>query len=298
MSKTTVSYNRLLRNASWASILVAVTLIGLKLFTFFLTASAAILATLIDSSLDFLASLVNFLAIKSALVPADKDHRFGHEKAESLGGLMQGLFILGTSAFLFNESVERFLHPKGLAHLDTGLFIMSLSIVLTFFLLFFQSYVIKRTGSIAIKADKAHYQGDILMNIGVMVSMTATYFFNLSFIDALFALGVAVYLLITAVGIIREALGILMDKELCTNDRQEIKKIVLSFEEVLDIKELKTRSAGKKMFIQFNALFSPDLPLQTVHKVSDKIEKELRKKFDDCDIIIHQEPSANPKRFF
>ena len=297
MNNAPVSYDKLVKRAGRASIFVAVTLIGLKLFTFFLTASAAILATLIDSSLDFLASLVNFLAIKSALTPADTDHRFGHEKAESLGGLMQGLFILGTSAFLFNESVERFLHPKGLTRLDTGLFIMFVSIVMTFCLLFFQSYVIKKTDSIAIKADKAHYQGDILMNIGVMISMTATAFLNLSFIDALFALGVAVYLLITGIRIIKQALGVLMDKELSAHKRSDIKKIVLSFEEVLDIKELKTRSAGQKMFIQFNALFSPELPLQIVHTVSDEIEKELKKKFQDCDIIIHQEPSGNPKSF-
>ena len=151
---------RLMRLATYASVSSAVSVIVLKLVAWVLTDSISLLSTLIDSILDAVASLVSLLAVRTALTPADREHRFGHGKAEPLAALGQSLLIVGSAIFLTIEAVERLLAPRPLEHVDLGIGVMIFAIVVTFALTRFQLYVVRKTGSIAIQADSLHYVGD------------------------------------------------------------------------------------------------------------------------------------------
>lgn len=285
------SFNRLLKTASIASVLTAIMLIVVKVIAYFVTGSVSILSSLFDSVQDFMTSAVNYAAVRHSTQPADKEHRFGHGKAEAIGSLIQGVIIFSAALFLLKESIGRFFNAEPIKEISFGAGITVFAIVVTVILVRFQSYVIKKTNSLSIKADQAHYTGDILMNVGVIVSMMAAYYFELYIIDALFGVGVSLYLFFAVFGVAKEAVAMLMDTELDDSIRQEIEDEALSYTEVKRITDLKTRSSGDVMFIQFCAQMNPDLTLKKAHDIADLIEAGIVKKYPQAQMIIHLEPA-------
>ncbi len=292
MSKRNLKNESLMRLASYFSVATALLLIGVKLISFFYTNSLAILSSLMDSGLDLLASVVNLIAVRQSLIPADKDHRFGHGKAEALGGLTQGFIIGGSALFLLYETWGHIRNPQPLERLDLGLGVMAFSILMTFILISFQRFVIRKTHSVSIHADSAHYTGDILMNVGVITAMIFSYTLGLTWVDSVFAVGVAVYLLLTAGSVILKASQILMDRELSKEERDQIKKLARSHTEIMCIHDLRTRNAGLRKFIQFNAHMKEGLSLEETHAVCSLLEKEINQAIPNSETFIHQEPSA------
>lgn len=283
--------NGLMKAASVASVSVAILLILVKIVAYVFTGSVAILSSLFDSVQDFMTSAVNFMAVRHSTQPADKEHRFGHGKAEAIGSLVQGGIIFVAALFLLKESVARFFAAEPIKDVVFGTWITVFAVVVTIILVRFQSYVIKKTNSLSIKADQAHYTGDIMMNIGVILSMLFAYYFELYIVDALFGVGVAVYLFVTVIGIVKESIAMLMDTELDDQVRDEIKRLALSHEMVNEIDDLKTRLSGDVMFIQFCARMNPDLTLKQAHDIADLIEDGIQKQYPAAQIIIHLEPS-------
>ena len=235
-------------------------------------------------------STVNLVAVRHAVAPADKQHRFGHGKAQALGALIQSFIIALSGLFLLKESVVRFFNPKPLHEIGWGIAVMILAIIVTAFLLSFQRFVIKKTNSLSIKADMAHYTGDILMNVGVVVSMLITTFFDCLWIDAAFGIGVSFYLFYAAYGVIKEAVSMLMDTELPACVECFIRKTVFSFPEIKSMSDLKTRSSGEYMFIQFSIQLPPETTLKSAHDLTELIEILLKKEYAQAQIIIHTEP--------
>ncbi len=283
---------RLLRLATRAAVAVAVLLIVAKLVAWFLTDSVAILSSLMDSVLDAGASLVNMYAVAHALTPADREHRFGHGKAEALAGLAQSAFISGSALFLLAEASQRLFEPQTIARDDIGIAVMVLSLVLTIGLLMFQRYVIRRTNSIAISADSLHYRGDILANIGVILALVLAGRFGWVHADAIVAILVAFYILYGAWGIIRSALDQLMDRELPDAQRQRIRQIALDHDQVEDVHDLRTRSSGIHTFIQMHLELDGELPLLAAHEIADQVEAAIQAAFPGAEVIIHQDPAG------
>ncbi len=283
---------RLLRLATYAAVAVAAVLILAKLAAWFLTDSVAILSSLMDSVLDVGASLVNMYAVAHALVPADREHRFGHGKAEALAGLAQSAFISGSALFLVAEAGQRLIEPRPIAREDAGIAVMVLSLVLTAGLVLFQRYVVKRTRSIAISADSVHYKGDILANLGVIAALVLAGRFGWIYADAIVALIVAAYILFGAWGIIRGALDQLMDRELPEEQRARIRGIALAHARVEDVHDLRTRSSGLQTFIQLHLELDGDLTLLRAHELADEVEAAIRAAFPGAEVIIHQDPAG------
>lgn len=283
--------NHLMKMASVASVTTAVCLMFAKLITYFMTGSVSILSSLFDSIQDFMTSIVSFVAVSRSIEPADKHHRFGHGKAQAIGGVFQGIIIFMAAAFLLKESVIRFLNPEPIQELRLGVSVTIFVILATMGLVSFQTYVIKETKSLSIKADRMHYAGDVLMNLGVIISMVCSYFFDLYVIDALFGVGVSIYLFVSVFYIIKEAFSMLMDEEMPEEFRNDIKKMVLAFPDVCEITDLKTRSSGTCVFIQFNIKMNSSLSLKTAHEITEYIEDGIKDKYPDSQIIIHLEPS-------
>lgn len=290
MKEKTIQNNALMRKATFASIITAVSLIVLKFITFVLTGSMAILSTLLDSIQDSMTSFINFIAVKHATEPADKEHRFGHGKAQALGGAAQGIIIAVASFLLICESVGRLFKPKIITDIGLGITITAIAIVATFFLVRFQKYVIKKTNSLSIKADMLHYEGDISMNVGVIVSMFFSYYLNWTFVDSLFGIAVGVYLVTVVYKILKESVGMLMDTEMPDTLREKITKTALAHKDVHEIYDLKTRQSGEDIFIQFCIRLDKHLTLQQAHDITDEIEREIHKIIPDSAVIIHPEP--------
>ena len=179
---------RILRNVTYASVIVAVFLVSIKLYAWSITDSVSILSSLVDSVFDALASIFNLLAVRHALTPADKDHRFGHGKAEALSGLAQSTFIFGSVIFLLIEVFKRFFYPKSIDNSFEGIIIISISLLVTIVLVVYQRKIIRKTNSKAIKADSLHYFSDVLLNSGVIISLILTSYFGMGLIDPLVAL--------------------------------------------------------------------------------------------------------------
>jgi ferrous-iron efflux pump FieF len=282
---------RLMRLATYASTAVAVTLILIKLVAWLSTDSVSLLATLIDSSLDALASLINLLAVRHALMPADKKHRFGHGKAEALAGLGQSMFIAGSAGFLVLEAFSRLIHPQPVGFIGVGIGVMVFSIVATLFLLAFQRHVIRKTGSTAIKADELHYRTDLLVNGSVIVALLLASRGWPGF-DPVFALGIAAYIIYSSWQIARESVQHLMDEELPDEDRQRIIDTVLKHPHTRGMHDLRTRRSGTTCFIQLHLELDDQLPLIKAHRISDQVEYKLHKLFPDAEIIIHEDPAS------
>jgi len=287
--RDTQRYNRLLLGAAVASMLTAVILIAAKTVAWIMTGSVSLLASLVDSIMDSIASLTNFVAIRYSLVPADQEHRFGHGKAEALAGLGQALFITGSSVYLLLEAIEKLRNPEPIEASHVGIAVMVFAIVLTGVLVLLQRYVVRRTGSSAIAADSLHYFSDLAMNAGIILAIGATGL-GYHWVDGVAGLLVAFYILYSAAQIAHESVQLLLDREIPGDVRADISAIVADHEQALGFHELRTRQSGHTQFIQLHVDMNRNLSLQQAHDLAESIEAEIRNLYPRAEVLIHQDP--------
>lgn len=279
------------RLAAIFSTSVALLLVVIKLYAWLVTDSSAMLASTTDSILDLFASVMNIVILRFALAPADKEHSFGHGKAESLAGLVQAAFVLGSAIILIFSGMSRLINPQFIVKSEVAIWVTVAAIVLTLLLVVFQRFVIKKTGSIIISGDALHYQSDLFLNLGVLAAIFLSQGIWLQ-ADGAFTIAVAIYLLIGAGKIIFQSVGQLMDRELADEDLMKIKDIVMTNNQARGIHELRTRQAGAQRFIQFHLELDDDLSLYEAHAIGDQIEARLLEAFEPCEIFIHHDPSS------
>lgn len=283
----------LMKRATYASVAVALVLICMKAWAVWVTGSIALLATFLDSLLDGAASLVNLIAVRVALTPADHQHRFGHGKAEALAGLGQAALIGASALFLAVESVDRLLDPTPVEQSMVGIVVIVISLGFTLALVTYQRHVQRLTGSLAITADSLHYASDVVLNIGVIVSLVIAGLFGLSWADPVIALALSAWIGHAAWEIVSRSTSELMDRELPRDDRLRIEEIALSHPDVHTIHDLRTRTAGRTVFIQFHLEIPGDLPLRKAHDIADTVEIAIAAEFPDAEILIHQDPAGH-----
>jgi ferrous-iron efflux pump FieF len=285
----TADIARLLRVATYASVATAGLLIVGKSVAWLATDSLSILASLVDSLMDAAASLLNLLAVRWSLMPADDEHRFGHGKAEALAGLGQAAFIIGSAVFLVLQAIDRLLHPQPLTQLGVGVTVMLLSMVATILLLGIQRYVIRRTQSTAIRADALHYASDLATNGTTLVALLLAQA-GWPGVDPLFALAIAAYILYSALHIASDAIRLLMDRELPDGERARVAAVAAGTPGVIGVHGLRTRQSGRTKVIQLHLQLADELPLMEAHRISMLAEERLRRDLPDADIIIHEDP--------
>jgi len=286
---------RLMRLATYASVAVACTLIAAKSGALFVTGSAVILASLIDSLLDGAASLLNLVAVRHSLQPADSKHRFGHGKAEALAGLGQAAFIGGSAVFLGFESVQRLIVPHPVEQSEIGIAVTLFALALTIVLVAFQRYVSRVSGSIAISADALHYASDVLLNLGVIAGLVLSGRFGVPVADPAIALLIAGWIAYSAVRIFQASYDQIMDRELPDADRNRVREIALSHAGVHAIHDVRSRLSGSTPFIQLHIEMQPDLTLHQAHIISDQVEAKVKAAFPGAEVIIHQDPAGLEK---
>jgi ferrous-iron efflux pump FieF len=282
----------MMRGATVAAVAVAVLLIAAKLAAWIATGSVSLLSTLVDSSLDLVASILNLIAVRQALTPADEEHRFGHGKAEPIAGLGQSAFIAGSALFVIGEAGKHLVDLQPVSHGEVGIIVMAGSMVLTFALVWFQRMVVRETGSLAVRADSAHYLGDLSMNGAVIAALVIQDALGWTFIDPLLAVAIACALIWSAWRISRQSFDHLMDRELPDADRQKIVAIARSHPQVRNVHDLRTRSSGHDAFIQFHLELDPAITLAQAHVISDAVEDSIRAAYPTAEVIIHQDPAG------
>jgi cation diffusion facilitator family transporter len=280
-----------MRQATFAALAVALTLALAKAIAWWLSGSVSLLAGLTDSLLDGAASLLNLIAVHYALRPADEDHRYGHGKAEALAGLGQALFI-GVSALVVGvHGVERLLNPQPLGAATLGIAVMLLSLALTAALLLFQRHVVRETGSTAIRADSLHYRSDLLLNASILLALLLASF-GWPQLDALFGIGIAFYILWSALSIAREASAVLMDKELAPELSERMHLLARGIPGVLGVHDLRTRMSGTHWFVQLHVELSGELSLLQAHVLCEEVEHAIRAEFSRAEVLVHADPLA------
>ena len=290
---------RLMRLATYAAVGMALTLISVKFVAWLMTDSVSLLSTLIDSMLDAAASMVNLLAVRHALQPADEEHRFGHGKAESLAGLAQSAFISGSAVFLLLQAGERLYNPSPITNSMVGYAVMAFSIVATGALVVFQKYVVKRTGSTAIAADSMHYTMDVLVNASVIVSLFLVAEMGWQIADPLLAIAISFYILHGAYAVGIAAYHVLMDREVSAEDRQRITELALAHPKVISAHDLRTRQSGPDLFIQVHLEMPCTLTFIEAHDVAEEVMHAIAEVFPRAEVLIHQDPSGiDEKRAF
>lgn len=275
---------------------MAVFLIGLKVWAAYSTSSMAMLGSLADSTLDLVASLVVLLGVRVAAQPADRDHRFGHGKAEALAALVQVIIITISALFIGFRSIERLIGGADTSDAELGIGVSLVAILSTFALIAYQRYVVRRTGSVAIATDRLHYASDLMLNASVIAALVLDQYAGIVGSDAVFGLLIAVWLAFGAWKSSSHALDQLMDREWRAEQRERFLAAAREYPELQGLHDLRTRTSGTHNFVQFHVWVPPEWTVREAHDRMDRIEQELEKRFPATEILIHLDPHGHTDR--
>lgn len=251
--------------------------------------SMVLIASAIDSLLDFIVSIFNLFALKKAEKPADEDHNYGHGKIEALAALFEGLLIGISWGYIIFSSVEKLIFWVQIEYLGYGILAMGISLFITWIIVFILQETTKSTKSLIVKSDLMHYKMDFLSNAGVILALVVVKFTDLTWIDPLIAIGIAIYILRWCGGIIKDGIDLLMDKSLGKDE--EIWELILAHPAVSSFHKLKTHQSGGKVFISFHMVFKDEnIRLKDAHIVSREIEMKLKKHFKRASVLIRLDP--------
>lgn len=272
------------------SMSAAVLLIVIKAGAWAASGSVALLASLTDSGLDLLASFATFFAVRYAAVPPDAEHRFGHGKAEAFSSLLQAGLVFASAALIGQEAIRSLSHPEPIAAGGWAMAVMVVSIVVTFGVVSAQTYVLKRTASVAVSGDRAHYAVDLASNAAALVGIAGGAWLGLAWLDGVAALVVTALLLWGAIGVFREASDQLLDHEIDADDRARAVAAVLEDPQITNVHQMRTRASGPWLHMQMHLELDPALTLEAAHRIIVAAEARVLQHFPRADILIHADP--------
>ena len=282
----------MMRRATRASVAVSGAMVAMTLAAWIATDSVSLLSSLLDSLLDAVAALINLWAVRQALTPADREHRFGHGKVEPLASLGQSAFIAGSALLLLFEALQHLLHPVPIRNTGFGIAVMLASIALAVGLLAYERRVVRRTGSLVVSADALHYRTHLFVNSSVIISLLLSEMLGWVAVDSLFGGAIALWIIYDASQMAQRSVTQLMDRELPDDQRSRIRDIALAAPEVTAVHDLRTRAAGPDAFIQIHLEMDGALSLAEAHRISDKVEADIRAAFPHAEVLIHQDPEG------
>lgn len=283
------------RRITRLSVGVAVVLIAMKAFALGASGSVSILATLADSVLDLAASLTTFFAVRWAAAPPDEDHRYGHGKGEALAALVQAGLVFASALFIGWEGVQRIFDPRPVTAGGWTVAIMVVAIAITAWLVWMQTRALKKTESLAVAGDRAHYAADLAANAVVLIGVISGAFLNAPGLDAAAGIVVAVWLFWGATGMLKAAADHLLDRAVPEADRAAITQAVLADPRVSGVHQLRTRMAGQVMMIQMHVDLDPDLTLDAAHAIVVEAENRVLSQYPAADILIHADPRGRTR---
>jgi ferrous-iron efflux pump FieF len=283
---------KLNRSAAYASISVALLLVGLKAWAAWSTGSTAMLGSLADTVLDLVASIATLAGVWVAAQPADDEHRFGHGKAEALAAMFQVVLISISALSLAFRALTQLIAGARTEAAGDGILVSGIAMAATLALLAWQRHVIRQTGSLAISTDHVHYQSDLLLNLAVIGALVLDQYFHVAGSDPLFGLAIAAWLGWGAWGASQAAIEQLMDHEWPEEKKAQFLEVVARHPELKGIHDLRTRTSGDRDFVQFHVWVDPGMTVAEAHVVMDEIEDKLLAEFPGIEILIHPDPEG------
>jgi len=278
------------RRITTLSVGTATILIVMKAFALGASGSVSILATLADSSLDLIASLATFFAVRWAAAPPDEEHRYGHGKAEALAALVQAGLVFASAAFIGWEAVQRIFDPRPVTAGGWAVGVVVVSIAVTLWLVWMQTQALKKTSSLAVAGDRAHYAADLAANVVVLIGVVSGAYLGAPGLDAAAGLVVAVWLFWGAITLLRESADHLLDHAGPEEDRAAIAAAVLADPRISGLHQLRTRMAGQVLMVQMHVDLDPQLTLEAAHAIVVEAEQRILAAFPHADILIHADP--------
>jgi ferrous-iron efflux pump FieF len=285
---------RLVLLASGWAIATVVILLALKTYAYWQSGSAALLGSLVDSFTDLCISIIMLMAVRLSLKPADETHRHGHGKAEGIAALFQGSLLAGGAGFLALQSFDRLINPQAVSAHDLAIGVSSIAILLSLILVLVQNYCLKRAPSLAIKADRVNYAGDMMLNGAVIAALLADRLGGPGWIDPLCGLAIAGWLGFAACRIGEDAINMLLDRELPDDVRADILAIIRDNDDVRGVHDLRTRQSGMAWHISFDVELEATQTLRAAHAVSRELEMAILSVYPHSEIIIHKDPHGDP----
>lgn len=279
--------------AGLASVAVATVLVALKAYASWETGSTAMLGSLADTGLDLIASLVTLYSVRLAAMPADRQHRFGHGKAEAIAAFFQVVLISLSAFWIAVHAVGQLMAGARTEAAEAGIGVSLIAILLTLALVTYQRRVIARTGSIAIHTDHIHYQSDLALNAAVIAALLLDQGAGIGGADAVAGIAIALWLLYGAYRASQRAVDQLMDREWPEDRRRAFLEIANCHPELRGIHDLRTRTAGRHDFVQFHVWVDPEMTVGEAHRVMDEVEARLVEAFPGVEILIHTDPAGH-----
>lgn len=289
-------HGRLTARAAIASVSMALSLLGLKAYAAWSTGSVAMLGSLADTAFDVLASLLTLYGVRLAATPADTDHRFGHGKAEALVALAQVALIAVSATGILWRAIDRLRSGGTTGDPELGIGVSLVAMAATLLLLAYQRRVIARTGSVAIKADKIHYQSDMLLNGSVIMALALESWAGWRGADPVLGIAIALWLARGAWQAAAQAIDQLMDREWPEEKRQRFVTLANAQSGFRGIHDLRTRTSGSHDFAQFHAWVDPDMTIAEAHDIVEAAEDALHAAFPGAEVLIHLDPEGRNDR--
>ena len=270
-------------------------LVFLKLVVGIGIGSVSIISEAIHSSMDLIAAIIAFFAVRKSSEPPDPEHGFGHGKFEDISGLVEALLIFIAAVLIIYESVKKLLGEQAESLstelLIAGILVMAFSALVNWYVSSRLMKVAKETDSIALESDAWHLRTDVYTSLGVFCGLILIRLTGITLLDPLFAIGVAVVILKAAYDLTRRSLSDLIDQSLPPEDETRIKDIICAHSgEYAGFHELRTRRAGPEVFIEFHLVMPKNISVEVSHDLEDHLEADLRLEYPRSTITIHVEP--------
>lgn len=280
-------------NAIQLSIATAMFLTAFKLSVGLVTRSLGLIASAVDSLMDVLVSSVNWIAIREAGKPADREHLYGHGKIESLAGLFQSLIISASGIYLVVESIRRLFGGVGLTYLPVALGVMMVSMVVTFFLVLKLKQVLSETDSIIVGTEMLHFTTDFLTNGGVILALLLVRLTGSNLWDLGAAFAIACYILWKSLGILKKSVDELLDRALPQEEQKAIEQIILTHDpRIVGFHNLRTRKIGEQRFIDFHFEIREEENFSRAHELTESLIKRIRARLPGADVTVHFDPEG------
>ena len=283
---------RLEKKATVVSTSTAAVLVVMKMTVGILSGSIAILASAIDSFLDLTVSLFNYFALHNAEKDPDEQFHYGRSKMEPLAAVIEGTIVSLSALFILYEALVKIAHPREMAHMTESIAVMIASFIITAFLVAFLNHVAKKTKNMVIKADALHYKTDLFSNGAVLMALVLISYTAEELIDPVLGIGIAIYMIYSAIPIIKEGVLMLLDAALPQEDIEQIKEIIKSEPVITTYHYLQTREAGSHVFISVHTVFNVSISLYDAHLIADRVEAKIKELFEEkkTHILIHMDP--------
>ncbi|MCZ4537264.1 MULTISPECIES: cation diffusion facilitator family transporter [Gordonia] len=280
------------------SIVTAIVVIGLKLIAWRITGSVGLLSDALESTVNLVAAIGAFVALRVAAKPPDRSHNFGHTKAEYLSAVFEGVMIVVAAVVIVATAIDRLLHPEELDEVGMGLAISVGATVVNAVV----GWVLIRAGrrhrSLTLEADGRHLMTDVWTTAGVVVGVFLVAVTGWLPLDPLIAIAVAANILVVGGRLVWRSGAGLMDSALPDDLRAAIDAVLARHRaDRIDFHDVRTREAGHERFVQLHMLVPGDWSVQRAHDLAETIEDELRAAVDDLTVTLHVEPINDPRAY-